>query len=121
MHQVLRRRFPNSSMYSHSHRCNSGCFMRSHCNHDPRKHITKDLPGDNPGPRENLEQLMAWLHKVDRDAAMARPQHAGSDPDNPGEGRRIADRPDAFRAVAIVRTEVFTSTKHSGQWLAFLG
>ena len=64
---------------------------------------------------------MAWLHEVHRDSAMARPQHAGRDLDNPVEGRRIADGPDAFRGVAIVRPEVLASPEHARQRLALLG
>src|SRR5882762_5231164 len=92
---------------------------RPYCDHDPRKRVTKDLPGDNPGEKD-LSRLMAGLHEVDRDAAVTRPQHAVSDPDNPGEGRRIADRPNTFRAVAEVRTEVLASMKYPRQRLALV-
>ncbi len=55
---------------------------RPHRDHDPRRDVTKDLPSDDPGPRE-LRRLLVGLHEVHRDPAVARPQHPGRDLDNP--------------------------------------
>src|SRR5574341_1564652 len=93
---------------------------RPHCDHDPRYDVTKDLPGDDLGPG-GLRRLVAWLHKVHRDRAVAWPQHAGSDLHNPGKVRRIANRPDGLRAVARVHPEVLASPERARQRLALLG
>ena len=56
---------------------------------------------------------MTWLHEVHRDPAMTWPQHTRRDLDHSGEERRIADRPDALRIMAIVHPEVLASPERA--------
>src|SRR5437899_12321352 len=79
-----------------------------HCEHDPRKDVTKDLAGDDLGPREP-QRIVAWVHEGHRDPAVSQPRHPGRDLNNPGGDRRTADRPHGLRGGASVPHEAFAT------------
>jgi len=93
---------------------------RPNCDHDPRKNVTKDFSPGYLGPRESC-WMATRLNKVDRDLAVAGPQNTRRNFDNPGEGSRVANRPDAFRTIASKRYKVLRSLKRARQGLTLGG
>src|SRR5258708_34506559 len=96
-------------------RQNAGAFAVSDSDHKPWNEVTKDLFGDDfPGKRH---RFVAGLNEVHLDLAVDRPEHARRDLDNPGEDRRIADRPDAFSTMASIGPEILAALERARQRL----
>jgi hypothetical protein len=78
--------------------------------------VLKDFLPNHVRPRL---RLAAWLYEVHYNLAIVRPQHAGRNFDNPREGGRIANCPDAL-SMPHICCEILRSPKRACQTLALL-
>jgi hypothetical protein len=92
--------------------------LRGDSDHNPREGVTKDLLPDD-GVRDK-QRFAARRHKVNYHPAVAPTQHTRGNLDNPIKGGRVANRPNAFRKVPFMRSEVHRSPERTRQRLELL-
>ena len=95
-----------------------GAQSRADSDHNPRKGVAKGFLPNKIAERPRY-RLAARLYEVHDYRAISRPQDVRRDLDNPGEGCRIVNCPNAF-AVPRIPAKVFGSSERARQWLELL-
>ena len=92
--------------------------MRTDSDHNPWKRVAEDFLLNDATIWDRVDRLAARLYEVDRNPAVAWPQHTRSNFDNSRKSGRIANRPDAPWAVSRKNAKVFCSQERAYQGLA---